>query len=250
MPKGVCILARWGATHPPPGLLAARSQHVNGLVHVGLMKKESLRDAMITRCRARSGWAAKNWGMVQIRTGNANWPYYDQMSLRRPIWSFLGVIVLAVATDARGANANVRFLCFDKVREVIARFADLGLISGEVPQRSSWKRWIGARDCEIRSRIDWGIEDSISNLILYGCTFTSLRRIDDAEQATTPAGSLTEAARAQVLAFVSALANQHDNERVRFAATLLARQKVVGVAKALAIQEVLSLHAHPGNEPT
>ena len=44
----------------------------------------------------------------------------------------------------------------------------------EIRDAASWNRWIEGRDREIRSRIDRGIEDSISNLIFFGTSYSAL----------------------------------------------------------------------------
>ncbi len=140
--------------------------------------------------------------------------------------------VWAASSPARG---TARFLRFDEVREIITGFAGSGGVTGDLPDGSSWDPWIRERDREIRARIDRGVEDSISNLILYGTSFTTLPRIEGVELALAASGNLTEAARARVHAFASALARQPGNERLRFAAGFRARR---GVA-ALAIQSAL-----------
>src|SRR5258708_7480934 len=143
-----------------------------------------------------------------------------------------------VAASAWAATGAARFLRFDEVREVIAAFAASGAVTGELPDANTWDQWVRERDREIRGRIDRGVEDSISNLILYGTSFTALPRIEGAELALTPSQTLSAAARARVRAFATALARPPDNERVLFAASFLARR---GVA-APAIQQMLEVN--------
>jgi hypothetical protein len=128
-----------------------------------------------------------------------------------------------------------RFQRFDEVRDIIVSFTRSGAIASDLPNATSWNQWIRGCDREIRARIDRGVEDSISNLILYGASFTALPRIEGAEEALTPSGGLSEGARARVRAFASALPCRTENERLRFATGFLVRR---GIASA-AIQSVL-----------
>jgi hypothetical protein len=142
-----------------------------------------------------------------------------------------GLAIVAFAVTCLWAAAGrARFLRFDEVRDIIAGFAASGAPVAALPDAGSWDLWIRERDHETRARIDRGVEDSISNLILYGSSFTTLPRIEGAELASAREGNLTGAARARVLAFASALARQPDNERLRFAAAFLARRGVAGPA--------------------
>jgi len=138
-----------------------------------------------------------------------------------------GLLALAAcAVPVRAVGPSVRFLRFDEVREIVAGFANSGAVTGDLPDRRSWDTWIRASDREIRTRIDRGIDDSISNLILYGTAFTALPRIEGAEMARAPDGRLTELARSRVRAFLSAVAKQQKDERLRFAGDFLARRGV------------------------
>ena len=62
---------------------------------------------------------------------------------------------------------------------------------------SAFDAWVRAEDREVRARIERGVEDSISNLILYGTSFTGLARAESAEAAATSAGELVDLARAR-----------------------------------------------------
>jgi hypothetical protein len=122
----------------------------------------------------------------------------------------------------------VRFLRFEEAAETLKLFADAGLSSIDVKDSDEWKEWVHKRDAEVRARVDQGVEDSISNLILYGASYTSLPRIENAESAVSEAGELTVAARARVHALAAALPNGARNERLRFVSEFLARK---GIAK-------------------
>ena len=113
-----------------------------------------------------------------------------------------------------------RYLRFDEAREIIAGFTSNGLAPQDVSHVSAaagWDSWIRARDREIRARIDRGVEDSISNLALYGTSFTPLARFEGGEDAVGPDGTLVPAARDRVRALVAASSQpQPGNERLAF----------------------------------
>jgi hypothetical protein len=110
-----------------------------------------------------------------------------------------------------------RFLQFDEVRDIIAGFAAEGLADTDARNAASWDLWIRARDREIRGRVDRGFEDSISNFVLYGTSFTTLLRLESYEAALKPDGELSEATQARVHALAAALARPPMSERLRLA---------------------------------
>jgi hypothetical protein len=117
--------------------------------------------------------------------------------------------IIAVA-----APQDVRFLSFVDVQEVLTAF-------GRTEDASTWDAWVRNQDRDVRTRVDRGVEDSISNLILYGASFTRLPRLESPEAAANPAGELVEASRARVRAAAAALARPAENERLRFARDFL-----------------------------
>jgi hypothetical protein len=123
---------------------------------------------------------------------------------------------------------EVRFVRFDEVQDILAGFGDSGPAGRDVRDAGAWEKWIGARDREIRSRIDRGVEDSISNLILYGTSYTSLSRFEDFEGAASASGELTQAAQARVHALVQALPRSGENERVRLVRDFLKQHGISG----------------------
>ena len=136
----------------------------------------------------------------------------------------LGFFLLA----ALAGQNPVRYLRFDEVQETLRLNADSGLPGSEIQGSEAWDTWIRARDGKVRGRIDRGIEDSISNLILYGTSFTSLPRVRSVEFAVTDSGELRPASIARIHALALALASTAKNERVRFVRDFLARK---GIAK-------------------
>src|SRR6266581_3362836 len=142
----------------------------------------------------------------------------------------LACLVLAsfVCAGYSATEQVVRFLRFEEAAETLKLFADAGLSGGDFKDAAAWNDWVRGRDAEVRGRIDQGVEDSISNLILYGASYTNLSRLQSAESAASETGELTAAARARVHALAVALPNAARNERLRFVREFLERR---GIAK-------------------
>jgi len=133
----------------------------------------------------------------------------------------------------------VRFLRFEEAAETLKLFADAGLTTIDVKDSAGWNDWVCTRDAEVRARVDQGVEDSISNLILYGTSYTNLSRLESAESAASEAGELTAAARARVHALAVALPNGMRNERLRFVKEFLARKGIAKESVEAKLQENL-----------
>lgn len=150
---------------------------------------------------------------------------------RKTISSFAARGVLAaclafLATADGTEQVSVRYLRFDEVQATLRLYADSGIPGGEIAESAAWDAWIRARDAEVRGRIDRGIEDSISNLILFGTSFTSLPRVESVERASSDSGELTPATIARIHALAAGLPSAGRNERVRFVRDFLAREKI------------------------
>jgi hypothetical protein len=136
------------------------------------------------------------------------------------------VLSLLFSAILFAAEAVVRFLRFEEAGETLKLFAEAGLSGSDIADSSAWDDWVRARDAEVRARVDRGIEDSISNLILYGASYTDFPRVESAEGATSETGELTAGARARVHALAAALPNAARNERLRFVGEFLARKGI------------------------
>jgi hypothetical protein len=133
----------------------------------------------------------------------------------------LGAVVCLVAqTEA------ARYLRWVEIEPLLPLFAAAGDKLPNLADASQWDAWIRQRDREVRSRIDRGVEDSISNLIVFGTSFTTLPRLASPEAAIDAAGDLTPVARRRVDAFVQAIRTL-DTERFRFVREFM-RGRVTG----------------------
>ncbi|HEY6269325.1 MAG TPA: hypothetical protein VIX11_13570 [Candidatus Acidoferrum sp.] len=150
-------------------------------------------------------------------------------------------LVLAIFAYAiqSATERVVRFLRFEEAEETLKLFADAGLSTIDVTDSAGWNDWVRKRDTDVRARVDQGVEDSISNLILYGASYTKLPRLENAESAASEAGELTAAARARVHALTVALPNGARNERLRFVSEFLARKGIARESVEAKLQENL-----------
>ena len=131
-----------------------------------------------------------------------------------------------------GGEQGPRYLRFEEVAETIRLFDGSGMPESEISNNTVWDAWIQKQDKQVRARIDRGLEDSLSNWILYGTSYTSLPRLQSAEGAVTESGELSAKAGARVRALAVAL-EAAPSERVRVARKLLAQN---GIAKSRVVQ--------------
>lgn len=144
---------------------------------------------------------------------------------------------VAIASSASQApdQSAIHFLRYENVAETLAKFATSKLPGAGISGAQQWDAWIRAQDREVRSRINLGVEDSISNLILYGTSFTKLPRItgvDEAVEAADGAGrKLSSLAISRVQQLEAALDSESPNERITFIRAFLLRQHVANASR-------------------
>src|SRR5260370_13408174 len=146
---------------------------------------------------------------------------------------------LFLSAVASTGEQTVRFLRFDDVAETLKLFADAGLSAVDIKDSTAWNDWVRTRDAEVRARVDQGVEDSISNLILYGASYTNLSRLEGVESAASETGELTASARARVHALAAALPSGARNERLHFVNEFLARKGIPRESVETKLQENL-----------
>src|SRR5258708_10823694 len=149
------------------------------------------------------------------------------------------VYLLLFISVVLAGSPVVRYLRFEDVSETLNLFAENGLGGVEIKNSVAWDEWVRARDAEVRARVDRGVEDSISNLILYGASYTNLPRLEGVESAASETGELTASARARVHALVAGLPNGARNERLRFVNEFLARKGIPQESVEAKLQENL-----------
>jgi len=111
-----------------------------------------------------------------------------------------------------------------KSRPTLGLYADSGLPGSTIGSEAEWNIWIHAQDTDVRSRIDRGAEDSISNFILYGTSYTELPRLKASDDATDSAGKISTAAVARSHALGTALQSSLPGERLEFIRSFLRKR--------------------------
>lgn len=132
----------------------------------------------------------------------------------------------------RGRDAlRAKYLSFADAQIVVVQYADSGFPGSTISDATTWDNWIREQDLDVRKRIDAGVEDSISNLSLFGTSFTKLPRVESAEDAeATGTGELTTNASARLDDLAKALAGSSTDERLVFVRKFL-KQKGVSAAQ-------------------
>jgi hypothetical protein len=131
-------------------------------------------------------------------------------------------VILAGLISAR--PEAVHFLRWSDVQSLAGLAAGPARLP-EVKDTLEWDNWIRERDSLIRGRIDHGMEDSISELILFGTSFSAPPKLAKAADATNAAGGLTANARARVEAFIQAI-DELDTERFRIILEFLRHRQI------------------------
>ena len=155
------------------------------------------------------------------------------------------VLCLVMSAWMLAGSNPVRFLRATDVQAVTAALAAGPEKLPEFTDATEWDNWIRERDAVIRGRIDHGIEDSLSELILFGTSFPAPPKLAAAADAVNAAGDLTANARARLDAFIQAI-DQLDSERFRIVLEFLRRQRITqdelpaflsGIVRRFALEE-------------
>ncbi len=160
--------------------------------------------------------------MIEVQRQRGSW------RRRAAYWFAVAALLLLCTSDANAGQSasEVRYFRYDEVRTLVQEFRELGESLPFSDDEESWHAWLTKRDTETRGRIDEGVADSISNLILYGTSFTNVPRLVSFEEATSESGELVPRVRERVHAFVGALRQANPGERIALAKAFLARQHV------------------------
>lgn len=113
---------------------------------------------------------------------------YQLLTVGRTImgnWTLFCALILVGVLDAP-ANCQLsapEFIPLDSAKAVVQAMPDalpLELKAAGSPLSSkAWSTWVQNADADVRKRLDRGEEDSLSNLLRFGVTYTKEYRIDD-----------------------------------------------------------------------
>lgn len=140
-----------------------------------------------------------------------------------PVCATLAAILLwlSAVTPARDA-----FTDYSDARQVLAYLSDSlppELKSSDpAAQSQAWPGWVIAHDCDIRSRLLRGDEDTITNWLMFGTSFTQQPN-PLFETSWTPE-TVNRVVSGRIEDFISALESSGKSERILFARRLLLSQ--------------------------
>src|SRR5262249_46221636 len=164
------------------------------------------------------------------------------MSGLKPLSIMLSLIAgSAIAASTLAARGGSKYIGYEQARPI------LETLKQALPQElqslpaqntaAAWDQWVGARDAQIRARLDRGDEDSLVNFLLFGTSFTSRRRLTleflaevGRKQATmgssvSPEGAeLLTTVRGRAEDLVHGMQAPGGNERLNFARHFLERK--------------------------
>ncbi|HEX8872874.1 MAG TPA: hypothetical protein VF758_08915 [Candidatus Acidoferrum sp.] len=93
----------------------------------------------------------------------------------------LAVVVVAGAAASLGQSPAPEFISLDAARPVLTQMANAlppALKTSAPLDQKTWDAWVRAEDSEIRKRLERGEEDTLTNLLRFGVTYTKEYRID------------------------------------------------------------------------
>ena len=98
----------------------------------------------------------------------------------------LSILVLlcctAVALAAQQPSVKSEFIAYDAAKPIVAAFPKTippELKSANTLDAATWSAWTRKADGEVRERLNKGEEDTLTNLLRFGVTYTKEYRIDD-----------------------------------------------------------------------
>ena len=100
--------------------------------------------------------------------------------MTRRVWFLL--VTVSLVFVAVPQETGPQFVSLDQARPVLEAFKEK--LPDELKTRTAgdlkayWPSWVAKRDREVRARLDQGEEDTITNLLRFGVTYTQQPRID------------------------------------------------------------------------
>ncbi len=103
------------------------------------------------------------------------------VDMKRTARRILGVAVLAsFASSASAQTPKPEFMPLKSAQPVLQKMGSSnGIGPGSMISSEDWIAWLQKSDAQVRQRLDTGEEDSLTNLLRFGVTYTKEYRIDD-----------------------------------------------------------------------
>ena len=96
--------------------------------------------------------------------------------------AYCGLLSILAVLTWPASLARPVYIPWSEAQPSVAAYQDSlpeGLRSGVPLDESKWAAWVAASDRDVRARLERGQEDTLSNLLRFGVTFTPEYRIDD-----------------------------------------------------------------------
>jgi chemotaxis methyl-accepting protein methylase len=91
--------------------------------------------------------------------------------------SFIFPIVLCISAACQ--QPKIEFIPLDSARPILEGFSNT--LPAEIhksPDKAEWSAWVQAQDADVRQRLELGEEDTLTNLLRFGVTYTDEYQID------------------------------------------------------------------------
>lgn len=148
--------------------------------------------------------------------------------MKRKLHVPTALLVLAAAVLAAQAPGGVQFLAYEQARPVLLAMAAKlpAELKGASPLTADkWAGWARGEDAKIRERLERGEEDTLTNLLRFGVTFTKEYRIDNEYLARYGKSSLVNAfAENRANDLIRAMASADANEGIAHMRAFLERK--------------------------
>jgi SAM-dependent methyltransferase len=152
-------------------------------------------------------------------------------------WIAFAALAAGSFAATTGTAPDVRFIPFSDAKPILEAASDSvpealrGLAGEELA--AAWPKWVAQRDRDIRARLEQGDEDTLTNFLLFGTSFTreprvTLAMLDHArakpDKAQNPEQPLPATIRKRAGDLVAAAVAPGQNERLQFAKQVLGRK--------------------------
>lgn len=142
-------------------------------------------------------------------------------------YGILACIFLFAVALAYGITQTAEFVAFSSAQPVLSAMRDSlppALKKGGPVTASDWDAWVRSRDKEIRGRLQGGEEDTLTNLLRLGVTYTKQERISFADLMSYGYSSVTDVANKRADDLVRALAAANLSEGMQEIRAFLEKQ--------------------------
>jgi hypothetical protein len=183
-------------------------------------------------------------------------------SRRAFLFRIISLFTFVALLAAQPAGPRVVFTPYADAEPILQAMAEAlpEPLKGLSPEKlkEAWPIWVKARDVDIRSRLERGDEDSITNILMFGTSFTQKPRLtaaylqklreSDTGNASDTSGSTASGLSAQLAAraddLIKALISPGTNDRFLFARRVLQRSgySVSTLAKRAQAKQFLIAH--------